>query len=109
MAPFEIETCLLSHPSIEDAAVIGVKLPNFIGEVPRAYVVIQQTAPRTLTETHIVEYLGDRLAKYKALAGGCKIVDSIPKNPTGKILRRVLKERAMHEIMMESSSEESLR
>lgn len=54
------------------------------------------------TETDIIEYLVDQLAKYKTLVGGYNIVDSIPKNPAGKILRRVLKERPMQEIMIES-------
>ena len=200
VAPAELESVLLAHPQIIDAAVIGIPLPDGTGEVPRAYVVRRKKAldvtfnstangqHRTNDETkgenpnpystingehhsngvtngtngvtngtdqngtadrnhsingahppsdstlHEVEiladglvhststlltpsltpshtnliqadvqeediklYLATRLAKYKALDGGVRFVDVIPKNPSGKILKRVLRIEAQAE------------
>lgn len=108
VAPFEIEACLLTHPAIEDAAVVGVQLPGCV-EVPRAYVVINQsTGGIKDIEEEIIQYVRDRLAKYKAITGGCRIVGRIPKNPTGKILRGVLKERARLEVLEDSKLKRGL-
>ena len=100
VAPPEIEAVLLSHPLIMDAAVIGVSLPGE-GDVerPRAYVV-RQPVPESkdLTEGQILKFAAGKLAKYKALTGGVKFTDSIPKNASGKILKRILREDAKKDI-----------
>ncbi|GAB1205298.1 hypothetical protein APSETT445_003971 [Aspergillus pseudonomiae] len=98
VAPPELEAVLLSHPLIVDAAVIGVSgvLPD--SELPRAYVTRRPGAGDKLTEQEVQEYLGQRLAKYKALTGGVKFMDAIPKNASGKILKRVLREEAQKEV-----------
>ncbi|KAB8226882.1 acyl--CoA ligase [Aspergillus alliaceus] len=98
VAPPELEAVLLTHPLIVDAAVIGLRgvLPD--SELPRAYVVRRPEVGDKLTEKEVQEYLGARLAKYKALTGGVKFVDAIPKNPSGKILKKVLKEEAQKEV-----------
>jgi acyl-CoA synthetase (AMP-forming)/AMP-acid ligase II len=85
--PAEIENVLVSHPDIKDAAVIGETHPEY-GEVPIAYVVLQDKA--SLSPEAIIEYAAQGLAKYKRLA---KVVftEMIPRSPSGKVLRRLLK------------------
>jgi len=87
VAPAEIEHILVGHPDIQDAAVIGEAHPDF-GEVPVACVVLRPHA--TLSSGEIVEYAAHGMAKYKRLARVI-ITDSIPRSPSGKILRRILK------------------
>lgn len=91
VAPAEIEGVLLSHASISDAAVIGI--PSSIDaevEHPRAYVV-RSPAGTKLTETEVVNYCKERLAKYKELTGGVRFLDALPRNATGKLLKRELR------------------
>lgn len=79
-------------------AVIGIKIDNAGGELPRAYVVRRPGAKGDkLTEKDVYEVISKTLAKYKWLEGGVKFVDAIPKNPSGKILKRVLREEAEKE------------
>ena len=91
VAPSELEDLLRRHPSVQDCAVIGV--PNEeAGELPRAYIV---TRPEQVTtEGEINSYLADKVAAYKQLKGGIQFVDAIPRNPSGKILRKDLKAAA---------------
>ena len=85
--PAEIENVLVSHPDIKDAAVIGEPHPEY-GEVPVAYVVLQDKA--SLSQEAIIEYAAQGLAKYKRLA---KVVfaETIPRSASGKVLRRLFK------------------
>jgi acyl-CoA synthetase (AMP-forming)/AMP-acid ligase II len=87
VAPVEIEHILVGHPEIQDAAVVGERHPEF-GEVPVAYVVLKKGSH--LSAGAIIEYAAAGLAKYKRLAR-VVFVESIPRSPSGKILRRVLK------------------
>lgn len=95
VAPAELEGVLTSHPDITDAGVIGVP-DDTSGELPRAYVVVRPG--KSLSEEQIKQHAAERLAKYKALNGGVVIVDAIPKLPSGKILKRVLREWAKEEM-----------
>lgn len=95
ISPAELEAQLLLHPAIKDAAVIGVPSPEGDGELPRAYVVYAPDA--NLSEGEIRTYMSTHLAKYKSLDGGVRSIDTIPKNSTGKILRRDLRELAAAE------------
>ena len=87
VAPAEIEHVLVGHPDIRDAAVIGEPHPDF-GEVPVAYVALRPGA--VLSPETIIAYASDGLARYKRLAR-VEFTDAIPRSPSGKILRRLLK------------------
>ncbi|TFY82241.1 hypothetical protein EWM64_g1771, partial [Hericium alpestre] len=93
--PAELEALLITHPKIVDVAVIGVEDPLQATELPRAYVVpaSPQASPGAF-EKEVQEWLKTRVAYHKQLRGGVIIVDSIPKSPSGKILRRQLRDRA---------------
>ncbi|RMD41068.1 hypothetical protein DV735_g4015, partial [Chaetothyriales sp. CBS 134920] len=92
VAPPELEGVLLLHPNIVDAAVIGVKEEAGLGEgeVPRAFVV--QRPGTQLSEEQVKHWVSSQLASYKRLDGGVCFVNSIPKNASGKILKRLLRE-----------------
>ncbi|EDN93429.1 hypothetical protein SS1G_09295 [Sclerotinia sclerotiorum 1980 UF-70] len=94
VAPAELEALLLEHPGIADAAVIGVTIGD--GEVPRAYVV--RSGDGNVTAEEVTRWVEERTTRYKWLKGGVVFLDAIPKNPSGKILRKVLREKAKDEI-----------
>ncbi|KAK9721440.1 AMP-binding enzyme C-terminal domain [Popillia japonica] len=73
---------------VADVAVVGVP-DTLAGEIPRAYVVKKTDAK--LSEEDILLYVNPRVTHYKKLAGGVRFVNSIPRNPNGKILRNELK------------------
>ncbi|KIW86931.1 uncharacterized protein Z519_12396 [Cladophialophora bantiana CBS 173.52] len=99
VAPAEIEGVLLSHPQILDAAVIGVRKQNEPDvEMPKAYVVRRPGADdAVLTEEIVKSFCRERLAKYKELSGGVSFIDAIPRNATGKALKRILRDLAKDE------------
>jgi 4-coumarate--CoA ligase len=67
--------------------------------VPRAYIVPSEAARQNPEKAakEIVEWLAGKVASHKRLRGGVRFVDEVPKSAAGKILRRVLKERAKRE------------
>ena len=85
--PAELEGVLVSHPSVADAAVIGVP-DQEAGEVPKAYVVLKGEA----TADELMAYVAKRVAPYKKIRL-VEVIDQIPKSASGKILRRVLVEQ----------------
>jgi 4-coumarate--CoA ligase len=92
VAPAELEGVLLSHDDISDAAVIGISAGGAgeqETELPRAYIVLKQGSD--LKEAHVQAYMKQRLAGYKQLVGGVKFVEAIPKNASGKILKKDFK------------------
>ena len=97
VAPAELEAVIMDHPHIVDAAVIGI-YASASEEHPRAYVVRRATPEgAALTEDDIKAHVLERLAKYKSLTGGVRFVESIPKNASGKILKRIYREEAAKE------------
>lgn len=96
VAPAELEALLLTNEHVKDAAVIPV-LDEASGELPRAYVVLKDTEEAgTKTEHEIEEWVKERVAPYKRLAGGVIFTDEIPKSASGKILRRLLVDQDRH-------------
>ncbi|KAL4968878.1 adenylate-forming enzyme AfeA [Aspergillus stella-maris] len=86
--PAEIESILLKHPGIEDAAVTGVISKDGSTEVPRAFVVRSKTLSGTrLTPEEVYLFARRQLASYKALDGGVIFVEEIPRTASGKIQR----------------------
>lgn len=96
VAPAELEGVLLSHPQISDAAVIGIPAGDAGSELPRGYIVLKKGS--TLSEADVQAYMKETLAGYKQLVGGVKFMDAIPKNASGKILKKDLKEFAKKEM-----------
>lgn len=95
--PAELEGLLMSHPRIEDAAVLGVYDEAQATEVPRAYLVPKgQTGGDELAK-EITAWMKERTANHKHLRGGIRFIEEVPKSAAGKILRRVLKEQALKE------------
>jgi 4-coumarate--CoA ligase len=90
VAPSEIEAVLVTHPGVADAAVIGVA-DDMSGELPKAFVVAVAGAAPELAE--LQQFLERHLAGYKQIRS-LELVEAIPKSPSGKILRRVLRVRA---------------
>ncbi|XP_076450050.1 uncharacterized protein LOC143286390 isoform X2 [Babylonia areolata] len=89
VAPAELEALLLTHPAVGDVAVVGIA-DQEAGELPTAFVVPKAGA--TVCQEDVIHFLHSKVAPHKRLRGGVRVVDSIPKNPSGKILRRVLRE-----------------
>ncbi|KAF8112402.1 hypothetical protein N665_0064s0035 [Sinapis alba] len=90
VAPAELEAVLLAHPEIDDVAVIPIP-DEKAGQYPMAYIV--KKAGSNLSESEIMGFVEKQVARYKKIR---KVVflGSIPKNPSGKILRRELKKLA---------------
>jgi long-chain acyl-CoA synthetase len=89
IAPAELESLLLEHPAVMDSAVIGVP-DDEAGEVPKGFVVVRPG--QAVTEEELLIFVNGKVAGYKKLHY-VEFIDAIPKVPSGKILRRELKER----------------
>ena len=86
--PAEIENVILAHPDVSDVAVIGQESKTW-GESPLAVVV---RGEETLNSDDIMAYCVGKLARYK-LPKAVEFIDVIPRNPSGKALKRELRER----------------
>ncbi|MFP3991442.1 fatty acid--CoA ligase [Streptomyces sp. E11-3] len=92
--PAEVEKALAAHPAVADAAVVGLPDPHW-GEAVHACVVLRPGAAATPRE--LLLSLRGRLADYK-IPGGFHFVDDLPRNPSGKILRRAVRERLRDQV-----------
>ncbi|KAM6498476.1 amp dependent CoA ligase [Amanita muscaria] len=102
VAPAELEGHLLMRPDVADACVVSI-LDEYSGELPLAYIVPSPSIAARVTgdpaesrkfKEALIKYVAETKTHYKRLAGGVELIDAIPKNPSGKILRRVLREQA---------------
>ncbi|KAK5002658.1 hypothetical protein LTR16_001855 [Cryomyces antarcticus] len=96
VAPAELEAHLLTHPHVNDCAVIPIP-DDAAGEVPKAYVVkspsvgLEESGHMIARE--ICKHVEEHKARHKWLRGGVEFIDVIPKSPSGKILRRMLRDK----------------
>ncbi len=86
--PREIEEIIMKYPGVKDCAVVGVKDESH-GEIPVAF--IESEDDVEINEKELKQYLKSKLANYK-LPRKIYFVDNLPKNATGKVLKRVLRE-----------------
>lgn len=89
ISPKEIENVLDTHPKVAESAVIGVPDEEW-GETVRAIVVLKEG--EAATEEELIEYGRERLASYKK-PESVVFVESLPRNPVGKVMKRTLKEQ----------------
>jgi acyl-CoA synthetase (AMP-forming)/AMP-acid ligase II len=87
ISSMELENLLMAHPSVAEAAVIGVPDEQW-GETVKAIVVL--AAGQQLDEAAIIEHCRSRLAHYKCPTS-VGAIDVLPRNPSGKILKRELR------------------
>jgi long-chain acyl-CoA synthetase len=91
--PTEVENVLASHDAVAEVAVIGVPSERW-GETVKAVVVLKPG--RRSCASDLIEYCGSRLAAYKRPTS-VDFVDALPRNPTGKLLKAVLREAYWHD------------
>ena len=87
--PREVEEILYQHPAVLEAAVIGIPDPYWVEKV---HAVISLKKGTSLTTQELIDFCRQRLAHYKA-PKSVEFVDVLPKNPSGKILKRELRQR----------------
>ncbi|RSM14371.1 hypothetical protein CEP52_001337 [Fusarium oligoseptatum] len=94
VAPAELEAKLIGRKDIADVCVIGVWNEDEQTEAPRAYVVPSAGVDGSEElAADIIEWLGSRVGPSKRLRGGVRFIKEIPKSPSGKILRRILRDQ----------------
>lgn len=90
IAPAELEALLIEHPDVTDVAVIPKDSGNGTDEIPKAFVVRREGVD--LAAEDLMAFVEERVAPYKKVRE-VEFIEAIPKNPSGKILRRELKEK----------------
>ncbi len=91
IAPAEVEAVLLEHPLVRDCGIVGHRDPE-AGEIPCAFVVLREGHNGNgKIADELCGYVGERLTHYKQ-PREVRFVNSIPRNPSGKILRRILRD-----------------
>ncbi len=88
--PTEVENVIYQHPAVAEVAIYGVP-DSFKGEIVKANIVLK--SGHAITEQHMVEFCYERMAAYK-VPRVINFVDDIPKNPTGKVLKRMLRQQS---------------
>ncbi|CAG9961939.1 unnamed protein product [Clonostachys byssicola] len=96
VAPAELEAHILDHPYVSDCAIIGVR-DERSGEVPKAFIVKSADLQKSIISDDdarkaIHKHVEEHKARHKWLRGGIEFVELIPKSPSGKILRRLIRD-----------------
>ncbi|XP_014291593.1 uncharacterized protein [Halyomorpha halys] len=89
IAPAELENILQRHPGVLESCVVGKTCIEQGGDLPAAFII--KRPGWNLTEEELHSYISENVIDEKKLRGGIFFVDSIPKNPVGKVLRYELK------------------
>ncbi|CAH1637783.1 unnamed protein product [Spodoptera littoralis] len=92
VAPAAVESVVLENPGVAECGVVGAP-DEAVGELATAFVVKKPGA--TVTEKELLEFTKSRLSSVSRLHGGIIFIEDIPKNPSGKILRRTLKQKLL--------------
>ena len=88
--PAELEDLLLGHPEVEDCAVLGI-WDEYSGERPKAYVVLKKCVEESEeVGRRLLNFVKERKVRYKWVSD-IEFTKQVPKSPTGKLLRRILK------------------
>jgi len=87
VSPEELESLLLAHEAVIDAAVVGKVLDDG-NELPTAFVVLAEKAPAQGLPQTLQDAVDGQVSNYKKLRGGVHIVASLPKNAMGKLQRQ---------------------
>ena len=90
IASSEVERVLYEHESVVEAAVVG-RPDDRWGEVPVAYVVL--SPPATTTAEDLIDHCRQQLARFK-VPKAVVFIDALPRNPSGKVLKRELRDRS---------------
>jgi acyl-CoA synthetase (AMP-forming)/AMP-acid ligase II len=85
--PAEVENALMSHPDVIDAAVVGIPDDKW-GETVKGFVILSESSD--LTEQNIIDFSREQIAHYKCPTS-INFISEMPRNPSGKILRRELR------------------
>ncbi|MBX6378331.1 MAG: long-chain fatty acid--CoA ligase, partial [Clostridia bacterium] len=91
IASSEVERVLYEHPKVLEAAVVGMPDERW-GEVPKAFVVLRPGEAATAEE--IMDFCRGKLARFK-VPKAVQFIDALPRNPSGKVLKRVLRQLAV--------------
>jgi acyl-coenzyme A synthetase/AMP-(fatty) acid ligase len=90
IAPAELEGLIMEHADVADVAVIPKTSGTADGEFPKAFVVRREGSD--IDADAVMAFVAERVAPYKKVRE-VEFIDAVPKNPSGKILRRELKAR----------------
>lgn len=89
---------LLGHHDVSDVCVIGIYDNSQATELPRAYVTLKAGVQQSDDKAkEIAEWIAAKVAPHKRLRGGVYFIDLVPKSPSGKILRRVMRDKVKQE------------
>ena len=97
------EAHLLTHPGVNDCVVIGIPSDRE-GEVPKAFVV---KAPGAIEDSDVIlkrqimKHVEQHKSDHKRLRGGVEFIDAVPKSPSGKILRRLMRDQEREKMRKE--------
>ena len=95
VAPTELDDLLLGHPKVEDVAVLGIP-DDYSGELPKVFIVLKPGIDKVHgIGKELIQYVKDKKVQYKWIKE-VELVDEIPKSASGKILRRVLRDKVAH-------------